>query len=138
MQKKKNKRIKAVVFAGMAIILAALFFIAKGAHGEKEKAEMVLFFSPSCPHCHKAMGFLDKIGPQYPGLKITKHDVTTRSGMNYYTHYKKKLNIADSGVPLAIFGDQYELGFGSDSTTGRIYEGHIKSMLDAAVAGGEN
>ena len=68
-----------------------------------------------------AMEFLDKISPKYPELTITKHNTSTRTGVNYYIYYKKKLNFDGNGVPVAVFGDKYEMGFGTEETTGKKY-----------------
>jgi glutaredoxin len=124
----KNK--KAIIIAVALAVLAAIFFIARGARGEA-KAEMLLFYIPTCPHCHKAMEFLDKIAPKYPDLKITKYNASTRSGANYYMHYKKKLGFPGDGVPVAIFGDSYELGFGSDADSGARYVSSIETLLNS-------
>ena len=100
------------------------------ANSKNPDTEIILFYSPTCPHCHKALEFLDKITPEYKDITITKYNTSTSSGANYYFHYTRKLNINTTAVPLAIFGGKnYELGFGSEETTGQKYLTHIKEML---------
>jgi glutaredoxin len=137
--KKINKSGKLkLVMAIIAIAAAAalsFFFITKGAHGGKDKLiEVVLLHSPTCPHCKKAMAFLDKIEPKYPEVEFSRYNVETTSGGNYYLHYRRKLKWDSTGIPVAVFGDKYVLGFGSDETTGREYTGLIDGMLEAKRA----
>lgn len=128
MEKKTN--IKKIIMWLIVCIFALIVVISKSASGDNPKAEMILFYSPGCPHCHHAIEFLNKIEPQYKDLKITKYDTSKRSGVNYYFHYAKKLGISNAGaVPLAIFGENYELGFGSEDTTGKKYIEYIDLML---------
>ncbi|MDR1476886.1 MAG: hypothetical protein LBI17_02020 [Rickettsiales bacterium] len=133
----KNGKLKLVVAIFAIAVAAALsfFFMTKGARGEKEKLiEIVLLHSPTCPHCKKAMAFLDRIEPKYPEVEISRYDVSTTSGGNYYTYYRRRLKWDGAGVPVAVFGDKYVLGFGSDETTGLEYTGLIDGMLAAKRA----
>ena len=124
----KNKKIKTLLIITLFIVLGVFIFISKTAFGNN-KPEMILFYAPGCPHCHHAMEFLDKISPKYPELTITKHNTSTRTGVNYYIYYKKKLNFDGNGVPVAVFGDKYEMGFGTEETTGKKYLQHIEELL---------
>ncbi|MGN0929892.1 MAG: hypothetical protein ACI4N3_04590 [Alphaproteobacteria bacterium] len=124
----KSGNLKFIIMAFVVAILTTIFLISKSARGSD--VEMILFYSPSCPHCHAAMEFLDnKVAPKYPELKITKHNTSTRVGVNYYLYYKKKLNFDGNGVPVAVFGDKYEIGFGTEDTTGKTYIQNIEEMF---------
>lgn len=125
----KSNKLKTIIFISALTLLAFFFFMSKKAHGN-DKVEMILFYSPSCPHCHDAIAFLDKIAPSYPELKITKHNVSTKTGVNYYMYYKNKLNFSSNGVPVAVFGDKYELGFGDEDTSGKIYTQYIQELIN--------
>lgn len=123
----KNGSLKFVI-AIFFIIVSVIFFVGKSAKGSD--IEMILFYSPSCPHCHAAIEFLDNnVVPKYPELKITKHNTSTRVGANYYMYYKKKLNFDGNGVPVAVFGNKYEMGFGTADTTGKKYIKNIEEMF---------
>ena len=63
---------------------------------------------------------------------ITKYNTSTRTGANYYMYYKKKLNFEGNGVPVAVFGDKYELGFGSEENSGKIYTQYIEDLLKSS------
>lgn len=127
---KKIKLFKNVMFVAFVIVCGIFTLNSKTAVGG-DKVEVILFYSPTCPHCHHAMEFLDKnVAPKYKNLTITKYNTSTKVGANYYFHYAKKLNMDNAGaVPLAVFGDKYELGFGSDETTGKKYIKLIDEMF---------
>ena len=127
----KDKKIKTILMAIVLVLVAVFISISKTARGN-DKAEMLLFYAPTCPHCHKAIEFLDKIEAKYPNLKITKYNTSTRTGANYYMYYKKKLNFEGNGVPVAVFGDKYELGFGSEENSGKIYTQYIEDLLKSS------
>ena len=103
------------------------------ANSKNPDTEIIIFYSPTCPHCHKALEFLSKIAPKYKEITITKHNTNTNTGANYYFHYTKKFGLTTDAVPFAIFGGKkYEIGFGSEETTGKQYILHINEMLKSA------
>jgi len=126
----KFKLLKNLFVLGFIVLCGVFTLDSKTAVGGENKVEMILFYSPTCPHCHHALEFLDKnIVPKYKDLTITKYNASTKVGANYYFHYAKKLGIDEVGpVPLAIFGDKYELGF-DEKTTGSKYIEYIEEML---------
>lgn len=125
----KIKFLKNFLILGFIILCGIFTLDSKTAIGGENKPEMILFYSPTCPHCHHALEFLDKeITPKYKDLIITKYNASTKVGANYYFHYAKKLGIDEVGpVPLAVFGDKYELGF-DEKTIGPKYIEHIEEM----------
>ena len=133
---RKNNKIKLIVIVAAAALALAIstLFVSKSATGKEYLVEMVLLHSPTCPHCIKAMAFLDKIEPKYPEVEFSRYDVSTKSGGNYYVHYMKKLKWEGAGVPVAVFGDEYVLGYGDDATTGKQYTDLIDEMLKAKRA----
>ena len=130
----KFKFVKNVLLLGIIFLSGVFTLNSKNAVGGENKAEIILFYSPTCPHCHHALEFLDKeIVPKYPDLTITKYNASTKVGANYYFHYAKKLGMDNAGaVPLAIFGDKYELGF-DEKTTGKKYIQYIEGMLNPSL-----
>ena len=125
---------KSSIFKKLSVLLICLIGIFSisscEANSKNPETEIIIFYSPTCPHCHKALTFLDEISPKYKDITITKYNTSTNTGANYYFHYTKKLGLTTNAVPLAIFGGKtHELGFGSKETTGQKYVEHINEML---------
>ncbi|MDR1008812.1 MAG: hypothetical protein LBL52_00995 [Rickettsiales bacterium] len=130
---------KKAIIAVLAIVAAAgIYFSANspkavgGAAASSEQAAsnvMTLYYSPTCPHCHKARAFLAKIEKKYPGVKFEQVNTSTRDGSAQYFAARQSLNIQQEGVPLAVFGGKnYILGYGDDATSGARYEEYIKEL----------
>jgi glutaredoxin len=76
-----------------------------------------VFFQPDCPHCHRAIAFLNT----QPDIAYDLHDVTTVAGERLLAAVVKGLAISETnlGVPLFVYGRRYLIGFDSAETTGR-------------------
>ena len=72
----------------------------------------VLFYSPTCPHCHKVLTealspLLEKYGDQ---LQIIGVDTTTPDGQALFQAAIQRFNIDYAGVPTLIVGDVVLMG----------------------------
>lgn len=101
----------------IAILLAALLLAAAApalAAGPVVRA--VLFYSPTCPHCHVVMEeVLPPLVEQYQDqLEIVAIDVTTQQGNQLYMNYLTAFNVPNSrfGVPALVVGDTVLVGSG--------------------------
>jgi uncharacterized membrane protein len=102
--------VKARVAAG------ALLLVASGAAGQESKARAVLFFSPTCPHCHQVMTVdLPPLVQQY-GERLQIITVSTQStvGRDLYRAAVERFAIPDErlGVPALIMGSTVLVGSG--------------------------
>jgi uncharacterized membrane protein len=74
----------------------------------------VLFFSPTCSHCHKVMAEdLPPLQARYQDqLNILQVDVTQEAGQNLYQNAIEQFNIPSEklGVPTLIMGSEILLG----------------------------
>lgn len=73
-----------------------------------------LFYSPDCPHCHKAIEFLTSRKVDYD-----PHDVSTEAGRALYRAALETLKLEKAVVPLFVYGSRHLVGFHSADTTGR-------------------
>ncbi len=99
----------------LAILMAALV-IPTPMHAQDEPVVFaVLFYSPSCPHCHEVISqhwpvWQEEFGDQ---LQLLFVDVTVPGGRDLFisalTYYQVPQEIA-GGVPMLIVGDQYLIG----------------------------
>ena len=121
------------------IFAAVMLCVVSALTGCKEKPKApaaTLYYSPSCPHCHKAMAFLDKVeaSQAYTEIKITRINVMTREGSKEYYDTKNALKIPQDGVPLFVIGEKYYIGFDTEPTTGEVYRQMIVEAISASKA----
>jgi uncharacterized membrane protein/thiol-disulfide isomerase/thioredoxin len=100
---------------GMLILaLLSIIFPSLPVYSKQPVIRAVLFFSPTCPHCHIVMEeVLPPLVEQYPGqLDIVGIDVTHPVGSNLYQAAIAKFNIPTErlGVPTLIVGQDILVG----------------------------
>jgi uncharacterized membrane protein len=95
----------------LLILSAALI---QPAHASTPVVQAILFYSPTCGHCHKVITedlppLTEKYGDQ---LQIIGIDVTVQEGQNLYQAAIKHFNIPDArlGVPTLVVGDTFLVG----------------------------
>lgn len=127
----------------IAILLAALLLAAAApalAAGPVVRA--VLFYSPTCPHCHVVMEeVLPPLVEQYQDqLEIVAIDVTTQQGNQLYMNYLTAFNVPNSrfGVPALVVGDTVLVGSGEipEQFPGIIETGLASGGIDLPVIPG--
>ena len=85
-----------------------------------------LFYLPTCPHCHNAMNYINKnLKSMYKDINFIFVNVSNKSERNFYFKFKKELNILANGVPVAVIGKKYILGFGQGTD-----EEYIKTIKE--------
>lgn len=96
----------------VALLLAAFLTVPVSAQSPIVRA--VLFFSPTCPHCHQVMTQdLPPLQATYgEQLQIAAIDVTTVDGQQLYRSAVDAYSIPEDrlGVPTLIVGDQVMVG----------------------------
>jgi len=84
------------------------------AQGSQPKAVVyaVLFYSPSCGHCHYVI--TETLPPLYEQygeqLQILAVDITQEAGYYLFVATLQKFNLERGGVPFMVIGDQYMVG----------------------------
>jgi len=81
----------------------------------REDGRLHVFFSPDCPHCHKAIAFLK----ERRKIDYALHDISKPSSEALFRKVVKHYGIEDPAVPLFVHGSRYVIGFDSAETTGR-------------------
>jgi uncharacterized membrane protein len=96
-----------IIILLMLQILCTAFILP--AHAATPVVQAVLFYSPTCGHCHKVITEdLPPLAEQYGDqLQIIGIDVTVEQGQNLYQAAIKHFNIPDErlGVPTLVIGD---------------------------------
>ncbi|MFN8467100.1 MAG: vitamin K epoxide reductase family protein [Caldilineaceae bacterium] len=120
---------------GVAMLVVALLLPGK-VHAQGPIVRAVLFYSPTCPHCHYVMTevlppLIEKYGAQ---LEIAAIDVTNASGQALYQSAVAKYGITEDrlGVPALVVGTTVMVG--SEEIPDQ-----FPGLITAALAkGGEN
>ncbi|MFV9504318.1 MAG: vitamin K epoxide reductase family protein [Oscillochloridaceae bacterium umkhey_bin13] len=122
-------------WATLLITLTLSLVMVRLAQAETPTAHAVLFFSPSCPHCHYVM---DEVLPPLQArygeqLAIQLIDVSQPEGQAIYQGAIRAFMIPDTrlGVPAMIFDTTVMVG--SDEIPR-----YLPDLIDAALAAGGN
>lgn len=91
-------------------LLSALLGV--GFMGAASAADVTIYYSPSCPHCHHARDFVSNtLVYEYPELKVTMVDVTNPENTPLFQDALKKCEFESGGVPVLVIGDKCEQGY---------------------------
>lgn len=111
-----SRRNLSKILALALFLIVSLFpvALARSVHAQPVKVRAVLFFSPTCPHCHKVMEqdlppLVQKYGDQ---LEIVGVDIDHEVGAALYQAMLYQFNVPDDriGVPTLVVGDQVLVG----------------------------
>ncbi len=84
-----------------------LFFI-----GAASAADIVVYHSPYCPHCHHAREFIGgEMIYVYPKLKVTEVDVMSEQNLPKFEEALSKCKYDNGGVPVIVIGDKCFQGY---------------------------
>ncbi|MGN1311548.1 MAG: hypothetical protein ACI4U4_00870 [Bacilli bacterium] len=86
-----------------------------GSNVLEDKVNIYLFYSSTCPHCHKELKYFDILeNSKYKdNINIYTYEVTGNDVNNDYMISAKKLfDLSGPSVPFTIIGDKYLLGYG--------------------------
>jgi glutaredoxin len=80
--------------------------------GRAMAADMTIYYSPSCPHCHHARDFVSNtLVYEYPELKVTMVNVMESANRPMFEAALKKCGFESGGVPVLVIGDKCEQGY---------------------------
>lgn len=91
-------------------ILSALFGLVFA--GGASAANITIYHSPSCPHCHHARDFFkDYLVYEYPTLTVTEVNVMDASNRPVFEEALKKCGYNSGGVPVIVVGEKCFQGY---------------------------
>jgi uncharacterized membrane protein len=96
----------------LAVSIFSFYSISLNAMAAAPVVHAVLFFSPSCGHCHIVMSDVlpplhEKYGEQFDILAV---DIQTEEGQRLFKAAVGKHNLTQAGVPLLLIGETYLMG----------------------------
>lgn len=84
-----------------------VFFI-----GAASAADITLYYSPSCPHCHHARDFVSNtLIYEYPDLSVTMVNVTVPGNRDMFRKAVNKCKFKSGGVPVMVIGEKCMQGY---------------------------
>lgn len=87
--------------------LFGLFFV-----GTAFGADIRLYYSPYCPHCHHAREFMvNNLVYEYPKLHIVQINVMEESNRPEFQDVLKKCEYESGGVPVVVVGEKCFQGY---------------------------
>ena len=118
-------KIKSLVFM-LALIIAPMY-----AHAS---ADITLYYSPTCPHCHHARDFISNILIyEYPTLNAKMINLADESTRSEFMSVLKKCNYDKAYVPVIIANDKCFQGFDTVETSGI----ELRNALNAGLTDSE-
>ena len=80
--------------------------------GAASAADITVYYSPSCPHCHHAREFISStLVYEYPELKVTEVNVMDQANMEKFQAALTECKFDNGGVPVLVIGDKCEQGY---------------------------
>jgi glutaredoxin len=75
-------------------------------------ADVTLYYSPTCPHCHHAMGFLKgELAYEYPTINIGAYNLGAGENVRAFQDALKKCKFESGGVPVIVIGEKCFQGY---------------------------
>ncbi len=98
---------------------------------ENTDLTVYLFYSETCPYCHRAIDFLEsEIEPEYNNVQIRYIEVNDPKNQAKWAQAGNILEKEGTVVPYTVIGDEVIEGFGGNSTTGKQFKDKIDSCLE--------
>jgi uncharacterized membrane protein len=102
----------AALLLALTLLLSSALPAAAANPAANPAVHAVLFYSPTCGHCHTVMTVhLPPLKEQYGSrLVILEVNVQTDEGRRLFEEVLEKFSISRAGVPLMVIGDTYLMG----------------------------
>lgn len=80
--------------------------------GAASAADITIFYSPTCPHCHHAREFIGgQMVYEYPNLAVREVNVMMAEARPMFEETLKKCEYESGGVPVIVVGEKCFQGY---------------------------
>ena len=80
--------------------------------GAANAADITVYYSPTCPHCHHAREFISStLIYEYPELEVTEVNATDAANSETFQAALKKCEYESGGVPVLVIGEKCFQGY---------------------------
>ena len=98
--------------------------------GAASAADITIYYSPTCPHCHHAREFISStLIYEYPQLSVTQVNVMESANYPMFEAALKKCEYESGGVPVLVIGEKCFQGYG-DSMQNELREAVEVGLTD--------
>lgn len=108
------------IFSWLLIIICLFSFLIPSNVFAKEKINIYLFYSETCPHCHKADEYItNTLLNEREDITYYKYECTTDTNAynrNIFNQVIDLYEIENPGYPLLIIGNEPIIGFSEDTS----------------------
>lgn len=102
--------------------------------GAANAADITIYYSPTCPHCHHAREFISStLIYEYPTLKVTEVNVMDQANRPEFAETLNKCEYKSGGVPVILVGEKCFQGY-ADFMRDQLREAVAVDMNEAARA----
>ena len=118
--------------------LSALFALCGLAFvGAASAANITVYYSPTCPHCHHARDFIaNHLAYEYPMVTVTEVNVMDQANLPKFRETLKKCEYESGGVPVLTIGDKCFQGY-ADFMQAELRDAVAADLSDADKAAAE-
>ncbi|MDR2413144.1 MAG: hypothetical protein LBD50_02945 [Rickettsiales bacterium] len=94
---------KKIIFCGLCFAMA--IFAARA-------ADLTLYYSPTCPHCHNARAFIaGELVYEYPSITAEAVNVMEEKNLPAFQNVLMKCKYESGGVPVIVIGEKCFQGY---------------------------
>ncbi len=80
--------------------------------GAASAANITIYYSPTCPHCHHAREFISNtLVYEYPNLTVSEVNVFDEANNQKFADTLKKCEYESGGVPVLVIGEKCFQGY---------------------------
>ncbi len=98
------------------------------------RVNLYLFWSVTCPHCHRALRFLDELVEELPWLNVHQFELSDPETAQTYQTFAKAFDIEAAYVPAFFYCGQTFNGYSDDQATGTYLKDTLKACYAALLA----
>jgi glutaredoxin len=117
----------------LAWLVAGALWLAAAPAATGGAVDVYAFVADGCPHCEKALAFLERDAARHAGVRVHALEIT-RSARNadVLAAVARALGADDSAVPFIVIGEHAFIGYLDDRSTGAA----LRAQIDECLAHG--
>ena len=99
-----------------ALIAAGFTCFAFTGGTSAKAANITVYYSPTCPHCHHALEYInDELVKDYPKITVSEIDVMKNDeNLEEFKQVLKKCGFESGGVPTIVIGEKCWQGYSDE------------------------